>query len=67
MQETLFPLQACESHVVAHSALRFAVEKLNLRFVPQTLENNRKAERVALSSQLPEVLTSQERNKFDQV
>jgi hypothetical protein len=64
MQETLCPLQACESYVLVYTARRFAAKKFNLRWVPHILDSNQRAQRVELSSELLEVLTSQGRNKF---
>jgi hypothetical protein len=67
MQETLCPFQTCEGYVLAYTARRFAVKEFNLCWVPHTLDNNPKAERVALSSELLEVLMSKGRNEFDYV
>jgi hypothetical protein len=43
------------------------LQKFNLRWIPHTLGGNQKVERVALSSELFEILTNQGRNEFDQV
>jgi hypothetical protein len=43
------------------------LKKFNLRRIPHTLDSNSKAELIALSLELLEVLMSQRRNEFDHI
>jgi hypothetical protein len=67
MQETLCPLQACEDYVLVYIAQRFVVIKIQFTLSPAHSRQQSKAERIALPSELLEVLTSQKRNEFDHV
>jgi hypothetical protein len=58
MQESLFPLQACEGCVLAYTARRFNVKTVQFTLDSAHLDSNQKVEQVALSSELLEILTS---------
>jgi hypothetical protein len=67
MQQTLYELQTCESYALADIARNFAAIKFNVCWIPSTLAHNQINEKMALSSELLEVVTSQGRNEFNDI
>jgi hypothetical protein len=67
VQETLFQFHVCEDYVRAETARHFAPQKVNICWIPHTIDDNQKAERIAFSSELLEVPMNQGRNEFDHI
>jgi hypothetical protein len=53
--------------MLAHIAQRFVVTKVQFTLSPAQSRQQSKIERIALPSELLEVLTSQKRNEFDHI